>query len=603
MIQRLLLVVLLLLLLSLAMQSCGPSSYVSMYVRPVDGTPHLVLESFSSTADGPDVTFGIYRARSPDLDDWAEVTPPRNGHAYGVFVLKPPLTPPGEERPKAPAAVGERLGIFHKDRATVFDFTGKEATQTYELLPFSWYAETAVYIKNDLYAFGVKLPKEIGKGREGPLKVARYDGAKWHELAFDGPKVHIGEWGFLLHAIEFQGGARVFWREAQPDQAIAPEVEGPRATTAGPLMMATFDGERFVGDPVAIDNLPRGSVTAWADGDQIRVLVQVRPKLEDFLASNGPMEVWKVSPDGKADFVEEIEKSRVRSGLQPFIAAEHVMYQGQEFIIRSNWQFFEIWRKTPEAGWVRQTAAPRGLPLHDLEMVLLGALGMCLALIAFGAGLAYHRRRQALAVMRQIQAREIYATLGLRMGAYAVDLGLCLAGGYYIGRLLGWTSISSLFLVPTDLVRSPHWPFFGLYMTYLTVGECVFGSTIGKFLMGLAVVDEMGERPTLWAALVRNLIGFFERLPHTFVFVAVPMIIFGPRRQRLGDILAHTFVVQKAALDMFKTQRARAAARQQQPAVPGALMPRMDVNLWDADEKKNGGRPGGGSQDDQERKP
>ena len=56
MLQRLLLVVLLLLLLSFAMRSCGPSSYVSMYVAPVDGTPHVVLQSFSSTADGPAAT-------------------------------------------------------------------------------------------------------------------------------------------------------------------------------------------------------------------------------------------------------------------------------------------------------------------------------------------------------------------------------------------------------------------------------------------------------------------------------------------------------------------------------------------------------------------
>ncbi|MGD0090452.1 MAG: RDD family protein, partial [Planctomycetota bacterium] len=127
-------------------------------------------------------------------------------------------------------------------------------------------------------------------------------------------------------------------------------------------------------------------------------------------------------------------------------------------------------------------------------------------------------------------------------------------------------------------------PFFGVYIGYLAPAEWLFGTTLGKYTMGLSVVSDSGQRPSLWAVLVRNLVGFYERLPLTFV-IAVPMILLGPRRQRVGDLLARTFVVQKEALEGFKKQRARARPSDDQlPA--GELLPPVEMKFWGITKRK-----------------
>lgn len=596
MLQRLLLIAVLIMLLTLAVQGCRPGRYVAMELDQSGGQPYLLLvEDSSSASEGVQRAFSIYRPRGDNWDDWETAVAPRIGTAYGMFAVRSndgaASKAQGEGRESGP----ERLGIFHSKRVTCIDLSGKSPSYSFDLLPFDWIAETAVTLKGTTLAFGVEFAPSAGADDEGPLKVARYDGQKWEELKVAGPKVRHGKIGFLLQAVEFPDGARVFWRDAEFDQTLHEDVEGPRVTFAGPLMMATFNGEAFVGEPRVIADLPRGDTDVWVDGDRIRVLLQRRDKNQEPFGSNGPMEIWQASSDGKMELVEVIEQSRARNGLLPYIQAKHLSWHGQEYIVRSNWQAFEVWRKQPETGWVRVTSAPKGLPVYDLEGVLLAAFGTGLALVAFGAGLAYHRRRHAWTILRKVQASDIYASFGLRAGAFAVDLALILAASYYIPRLLGRPEMSPLMILRVDFASLPHWAFFAVYMVYLVCAEWLFGTTVGKRLMGLSVVADTGGRPTFWAAAVRNLIGFYERLPQTFIFVAVPMIMFGPRRQRLGDVLARTFVVQARALEVFKAQRA-AAAQSDAPKASADLLPPLDLKLWEGfdgggkknDENKNG---------------
>jgi uncharacterized RDD family membrane protein YckC len=276
-------------------------------------------------------------------------------------------------------------------------------------------------------------------------------------------------------------------------------------------------------------------------------------KLEDALASNGPMEIWQVAADGAAKQIEVIEGSKAKRGLLAFIAAEHLNWDGQEFIVRSNWQLFEVWRKSNEGRWECIAPNPAGLHTYDLETPLLGVLGLCVTLIAFGAGLAYHRRKLALSLVRKIQAHEIYGSVGLRSGAYVVDLFMVMGATCLVTRMLGATFVSPLHML--DITTGLYWPFYFVYMLYFVALEWLLGTTLGKVLMGLSVVMDSGESPSLWCAFVRNLVGFFERHPSVAIFIAMPMIIFGPRRQRMGDVLSRTVVVQRGALDAFKTQR------------------------------------------------
>ena len=100
----------------------------------------------------------------------------------------------------------------------------------------------------------------------------------------------------------------------------------------------------------------------------------------------------------------------------------------------------------------------------------------------------------------------------------------------------------------------PPPPFLACYMLYFLLSEWLYGATPGKFVMGLRVIDYGGGKPSLWAALIRNVVGLVERHP-SMLIVVLPMMIFNPRRQRMGDLLSRTVVVQKQRLDLFLAQR------------------------------------------------
>lgn len=65
-------------------------------------------------------------------------------------------------------------------------------------------------------------------------------------------------------------------------------------------------------------------------------------------------------------------------------------------------------------------------------------------------------------------------------------------------------------------------------------------ATLGKYLMGLQVVDLSGKRITFKAALIRNLVKIIST---AFLFIGCIIAFFSARKQSLHDLLADTVVV------------------------------------------------------------
>jgi len=86
----------------------------------------------------------------------------------------------------------------------------------------------------------------------------------------------------------------------------------------------------------------------------------------------------------------------------------------------------------------------------------------------------------------------------------------------------------------------------GLSFLYQFIMEAIFGWTLGKRIMGLRVAELDGSKLTLRGALVRNLIRPIE-VNLALGAIAVLFMVNSPRRQRLGDRLARTIVVQERA--------------------------------------------------------
>jgi len=84
--------------------------------------------------------------------------------------------------------------------------------------------------------------------------------------------------------------------------------------------------------------------------------------------------------------------------------------------------------------------------------------------------------------------------------------------------------------------------FFVIMAVYFVVLEGLFGTTLGKRLMGLRVVQPNGARPGLVRSILRNLMRLVDGLPFMSILGAV-LILTSPERTRLGDRVARTRVV------------------------------------------------------------
>ena len=88
----------------------------------------------------------------------------------------------------------------------------------------------------------------------------------------------------------------------------------------------------------------------------------------------------------------------------------------------------------------------------------------------------------------------------------------------------------------------------GLWLVYLICTEGIWGRTLGKAALGLAVVTEGGKKAGLSAGVIRNLLRIVDFLPLAYV-AGVVAARKGLLRQRIGDRAAHTVVVNRGALE------------------------------------------------------
>jgi uncharacterized RDD family membrane protein YckC len=86
---------------------------------------------------------------------------------------------------------------------------------------------------------------------------------------------------------------------------------------------------------------------------------------------------------------------------------------------------------------------------------------------------------------------------------------------------------------------------FAAQWWYGSLCEWQKGCTLGKWLVGLMVVDSHGLRPSLLQAAARNLLRLVDFLPGLHLVGAVVCLL-DPFGRRLGDLAAQTVVVRRA---------------------------------------------------------
>jgi uncharacterized RDD family membrane protein YckC len=84
--------------------------------------------------------------------------------------------------------------------------------------------------------------------------------------------------------------------------------------------------------------------------------------------------------------------------------------------------------------------------------------------------------------------------------------------------------------------------FLIVIFVYFVILEGYGGATMGKYMMGMRVVDLEGNRPGLKKSLIRNILRLVDGLP-AFNIIGVWLILKSKEAARFGDRIAGTRVI------------------------------------------------------------
>jgi uncharacterized RDD family membrane protein YckC len=205
----------------------------------------------------------------------------------------------------------------------------------------------------------------------------------------------------------------------------------------------------------------------------------------------------------------------------------------------------------------RRMAGPAAVqPQSMVRDVRIGQnIAMIIMVLVFSLSLWQWRQKP---IKMAIPEGMVAAPLSRRGAAFLIDAALpFLAVVTAFGELGEAPSILAAWFGTTTASQSAelvHLPelmvFLAVFVTHCTVGELIFGRSVGKALVGLRVLMIDGKPPTLAAVLLRNLI----RLPELAIGFVILYVLISEHRQRLGDLLARTVVVTKKPAELTEDE-------------------------------------------------
>ncbi len=123
-----------------------------------------------------------------------------------------------------------------------------------------------------------------------------------------------------------------------------------------------------------------------------------------------------------------------------------------------------------------------------------------------------------------------------RFYAFAIDIGILLMVVFVATPVFGGTE--GVFALPN--VQTGIIDVF-IFLAYFIVPTGIFGRTIGKWVAGISVVDNTGNKPGVALAIPREMVGRFVA---TITFgIGIIWVIFDKNHQGWHDKIAGTYVV------------------------------------------------------------
>ncbi len=138
-------------------------------------------------------------------------------------------------------------------------------------------------------------------------------------------------------------------------------------------------------------------------------------------------------------------------------------------------------------------------------------------------------------------------SLGARLLAHLIDLVFFLVPAFFLAGNAYGAYFGGLTESGFDLKGLPALEIMAavavVFFLYLTLFEGVLGATAGKFIIGLRVKSVEGASCGFGRALVRNLLRLVDGIAVYLVALIVALVT--KKKQRLGDLAAHTVVVRE----------------------------------------------------------
>jgi uncharacterized RDD family membrane protein YckC len=126
-----------------------------------------------------------------------------------------------------------------------------------------------------------------------------------------------------------------------------------------------------------------------------------------------------------------------------------------------------------------------------------------------------------------------------------------------IGACIDFIVLFLFLLIPdavlgNELYQKTIWLWLGAVALYFVLGEGVWGRSVGKLITGTVVVDGAGQTPGILKAVARTVLRIIEVNPVSLCLPAGIAFAASRRRQRLGDMLARTYVVRAVDLKALR---------------------------------------------------
>lgn len=164
-----------------------------------------------------------------------------------------------------------------------------------------------------------------------------------------------------------------------------------------------------------------------------------------------------------------------------------------------------------------------------------------LALLPVVAALAMRARRRAAPRVRALGSDLRAASWARRVGALLVDL-LITETITSAAVLALWPSQDAM--GPLDMLPSLAILRLTIVFLYFVTSEGLNGQSLGKGLLGIMVVGQDGRRASLSSVVIRNLLRPPLILAPVAYVVGSIVLLSTAKRQRLGDVLGRTLVVE-----------------------------------------------------------